>query len=243
MSNEIEIHALVGAYAVDALDGEERARFERHLENCQACRDEFAGFSETAGRLAGAVATAPPMALKTKTMAAVAQTRQLPPQLAAHRAGGTSGSGSIWRRAAAAAAVVLVLAGSLGLGLGLSGSGSGPDQMSHEIAAVLSAPDAHMIESPVRTGGMATVVMSTHDASLVFVARGLPHLDQSQCYELWLVSGGGDQKVDILPQPSGAVTGPVLASDIKPTDRLGLSIEPASGSSKPTSSMLFLIVV
>ena len=35
-----DIHALSGAYAVDALDDVERARFERHLANCEACRAE-----------------------------------------------------------------------------------------------------------------------------------------------------------------------------------------------------------
>ena len=33
-----DIHALVGAYAVDALDDVERAAFERHLAECAACQ-------------------------------------------------------------------------------------------------------------------------------------------------------------------------------------------------------------
>ena len=35
-----DIHALSGAYAVDALDETERAEFERHLTGCPSCRDE-----------------------------------------------------------------------------------------------------------------------------------------------------------------------------------------------------------
>ena len=35
-----DIHALSGAYAVDALDDIERAQFERHLAECPACRSE-----------------------------------------------------------------------------------------------------------------------------------------------------------------------------------------------------------
>jgi len=35
-----EIHALSGAYAVDALDPEERARFEEHLAACAECQAE-----------------------------------------------------------------------------------------------------------------------------------------------------------------------------------------------------------
>ena len=35
-----DIHALSGAYAVDALDDLERARFVRHLEECPECHGE-----------------------------------------------------------------------------------------------------------------------------------------------------------------------------------------------------------
>ena len=37
-----EIHALSGAYAVNALDDIERAQFERHLAECAECRAEVA---------------------------------------------------------------------------------------------------------------------------------------------------------------------------------------------------------
>ena len=43
-----DIHALVGAYAVDALDDVERAAFERHLAECADCRAEVAGLREAA---------------------------------------------------------------------------------------------------------------------------------------------------------------------------------------------------
>ncbi len=35
-----DIHALSGAYAVDALDELERVQFEQHLAGCSACRAE-----------------------------------------------------------------------------------------------------------------------------------------------------------------------------------------------------------
>jgi anti-sigma factor RsiW len=37
-----DIHALSGAYAVDAVDDIERASFERHLASCPTCRAEVA---------------------------------------------------------------------------------------------------------------------------------------------------------------------------------------------------------
>ena len=43
-----DVHALSGAYAVDALDDIERAAFERHLAACAECRAEVASLRETA---------------------------------------------------------------------------------------------------------------------------------------------------------------------------------------------------
>src|SRR5918997_984458 len=46
-----DIHALSGAYAVDALDDVERAGFERHLTGCAACRAEVPSLREAAAAL------------------------------------------------------------------------------------------------------------------------------------------------------------------------------------------------
>ena len=46
-----DIHALSGAYAIDALDDIERAQFERHLAECAECRDEVDSLREAAGLL------------------------------------------------------------------------------------------------------------------------------------------------------------------------------------------------
>ncbi|HEY9395441.1 MAG TPA: zf-HC2 domain-containing protein, partial [Nocardioides sp.] len=54
-----DIHALSGAYAVDALDDIERARFEEHLAVCADCRDEVASLRDTTWMLGGLTDTAP----------------------------------------------------------------------------------------------------------------------------------------------------------------------------------------
>ena len=38
---DIDVHSLTGAYAVDALDDLERARFEQHLATCADCVAEI----------------------------------------------------------------------------------------------------------------------------------------------------------------------------------------------------------
>jgi len=66
------LHVLAGAYALDALDAAERARFERHLATCRTCPDEVRGFAATATELGLAAAVPPPPALKGRVLADVA---------------------------------------------------------------------------------------------------------------------------------------------------------------------------
>jgi hypothetical protein len=133
--------------------------------------------------------------------------------------------------------VLLLAAGAFWLTAGTSGQGQRPGR-STEVAAVLTAPDATVLTSRVRTGGSATVVMSHRERMLVFAAAGLRALPASRCYELWLVGPGGDSPAGLLPMPSHGMTGPVVAAGLGPAERLGLTVEPAAGSKQPTSAMI-----
>ena len=74
-----DIHALSGAYAVDALDDVERARFERHLNGCSACRAEVESLVAAASELSVLTEVAPPPSLRAKVLAEISTVRPLPP--------------------------------------------------------------------------------------------------------------------------------------------------------------------
>ncbi|MQW76934.1 anti-sigma factor [Nocardioides sp. dk4132] len=74
-----DIHALSGAYAVDALDDVERAHFERHLAGCEACQAEVDSLRDATALLASTTATPPPPALRDAVLAQIANVRPLPP--------------------------------------------------------------------------------------------------------------------------------------------------------------------
>ncbi len=74
-----DIHALSGAYAVDALDDVERARFERHLAGCTACQAEVESLVAAASELSVLTEVSPPASLKAKVLAEIATVRPLPP--------------------------------------------------------------------------------------------------------------------------------------------------------------------
>jgi len=247
-----EPHTLVGAYVLDALGPADRSRFERHLARCEQCAQEIPGLAEVTARLAGAAVTEPPPALTQRALAAAARTRQLPPLPSA--AGSARQAVGIWaarRRRAWLPGLALAVAGLmmvLAVFLGLAARGAQhqlrQDQLGgHAIAAVLTARDAHMVSAKVSTGGTATIVMSGREHALVFAANGLRVLPASRCYELWLMGPGGDKPAGMLPGPRDGMTGPVLASGLQSGDRLGLTIEPAGGSSHPTAPVIALIAL
>src|SRR4051812_45878035 len=81
-----DIHALSGAYAVDAVDDLERASFERHLAECPTCRAEVATLREAAATLADDSAVGPPPALRAAVLDGITRVRPLPPLTAGGRA-------------------------------------------------------------------------------------------------------------------------------------------------------------
>jgi anti-sigma-K factor RskA len=248
-----EPHTLAGAYALDAVTGADRARFERHLARCPACTLELRGLREATARLAGAVAEEPPAIVIQRALAAAAQTRQLSP--------GADGTPFPVRRARRApkprpgwrpllprlaltfAAALLAAAASGAVALRAEHQLGQAGQRDHAIAQVLTAPDALMLTARVHSGGTATVVISRQDRSLVFTTAGLPRLSGGRCYELWLVGPRGDRSGGMLPAPHDGMTSPVVASGLEVGDRVGLTVEPEGGSHRPTTRPVLMLTL
>ncbi len=74
-----DIHALSGAYAVDALDDAERAQFEQHLAGCSACQAEVQSLGAAAAELSVLSEWAPPPALRDRVLHGITLVRPLPP--------------------------------------------------------------------------------------------------------------------------------------------------------------------
>ncbi|MHC5797577.1 anti-sigma factor [Lacisediminihabitans sp. FW035] len=80
MTDREELHLLSGAYALNALDGEEKARFEAYLLTSEEARAEVASLSDTAVLIGLSTdSVAPPADLKARLMAQIAVTPQLAP--------------------------------------------------------------------------------------------------------------------------------------------------------------------
>jgi anti-sigma factor RsiW len=72
----MDVHDLTAAYALDALDADEVEAYERHLGQCEQCREQLAELNETAGAIAfGAVAPVPPPRLRAVILETAAAER------------------------------------------------------------------------------------------------------------------------------------------------------------------------
>jgi hypothetical protein len=82
MNNDDDIHSLSGAYAVDAVDDVERARFEAHMAGCSQCQNEVASLRAAAAELSSTTVTPPPPSLRESVLRDISSVRPLPPEVA-----------------------------------------------------------------------------------------------------------------------------------------------------------------
>jgi anti-sigma-K factor RskA len=244
-----DLHTLTGAYALDAVDGAERDLFEHHLRRCRPCGNEVRGLSETATELAMAAAQPPPPRVKERVMAASAVTRQLPPAVAPRRVRRWAPRQALrrsWtpRLAAAVAVVSLAVAIALGaVGLHTRQELDAARAQDRAIAAILAAPDARIMTKATTDGGTATVVVSRLEGKVVFTTAGLPRLPAGKVYELWLMGPPRIRRAGLLPAPAAGRTAPVLASGLVAGDSVGVTVEPAGGTSHPTTSPIVVMAL
>jgi hypothetical protein len=246
-----DLHALTGAYALDALDeGREKERFIRHLHRCQSCTAETRGLREVATQLAFAASAEPPAGLRERVLAVAAVTRQLPPVVAGKvrrrwLRGWLSGiPWTIWMPRLASVTAVAAVAAAVVLGIVLSGTDSqlnSQRSQNQAIAAVLGAPDVRAASGAVSTGGRATVVLSGSKRELVVSTSGLAALPAGKVYQLWLIGPKVTMSAGLVPAAVAGKTTPVLASGLVKGDVLGLTVEPAGGTKQPTTTPILLL--
>ncbi len=260
-----ELHTLAGAYALDAVSGADRARFERHLAGCRACARELQELREATISLAAGATEQPPSRLIERTVAAAARMPQLPPVAISPPAWAgarrwlerrglrlsqamTTTLRSPRTRAVrprlALALVIIFVAATAAAGLvalKVEHQFSAVQRRDQEITQVLNAPDAVMLTARISPAGTATIVLSRHDRALVFTTEGLPLLPHGRCYELWLMGPAGERSAGMLPAAHDGMTSPVFAAGLAAADWAGLTVEPDGGTAHPTSAPILML--
>ncbi|MFE6644987.1 anti-sigma factor domain-containing protein [Nocardioides sp. NPDC057772] len=241
--NAHDIHALSGAYAVDALDDIERARFEEHLAACADCRDEVASLRDSAWMLGSLTDTAPSPELRDRLLAGIKEIRPLPPEIPAihedvpERSETSSGRRRLgWRAFAAAAAVLAVVGTGTVAAVELIRDDSSQTMTTAE--RVLSAKDATTVAVDLPGKARARVVRSVSENRAVLVTSGMPAAPAGKVYELWLQHD--DVMVPAGLMPAGSDQTFVLEGDAADASAAGITVEPEGGSDEPTSAPIAL---
>ena len=255
--NNDDIHGLSGAYAVDAVDDVERARFEAHMAGCSQCLDEVASLRAAAGELALVTLTSPPPSLRASVLREISSVRPLPPRMTTEEAPAPehvappvapSAPASLetkradrsrrapirqWLAGVAAAAV-------LATG-GLVWHPWSPDTNTVQLTAaqqVLQAKDAQRFEQKVGDA-TATIVRSPSLKKAVIVTANMPAAPEGKVYELWLQQGQTMVKAGFMPDgPANTV---LLEGDAATAAGAGITVEPAGGSATPTLPPVALV--
>jgi anti-sigma-K factor RskA len=234
-----EVAELLGAYALDAVDADERAAIEAHLSTCARCRAEVAEHREVAAllaheggdapdglwsRIAGSL-DAPPPELRL---------RPVPPSAAAEQV--VRRPVPRWATAVlAAAAAVLVV-----LGVTVVRQGDRIDELEAtattdplEVAlqAALDDPTTTVVELASPDGSVQLRGAVTDDGRGFLRASSLPALDEDRTYQLWGAAPSGDLvSLGVLGADPG-----VVAFDASGFELLAVSEEDLPGVLAPTA--------
>jgi len=217
-----DIHALSGAYAVDALDDIERAQFERHLADCPACTAEVGSLREAAALLAETTLTAPSAELRERVLSGISAVRPLPPvagsepEVTAHEP----------RRRRRAVRFLVAAAAAIAIGTGgVVWQQVNDDEPSSQTEQVLTASDAQRYTVNFDGGATATLVRSQDLNKAVLVTEDMPAAPADHAYALWLQHDDVMVPAGIMPEgPDNEV---LLSGDAATADGAGITVETA----------------
>jgi len=231
MSDQTHITDLLPAFAIGSLDADETRRVEEHLLSCWLCRDESRAFQMVADELSLAAPLAAPFSdLKDRLMKRVhtAGPKVQEPVIAPKTA----------RQWLERLLPVWSLA-SLFLILALAASSFILWQRVNQLE-FFTAPGG-MRAVPLSPPDMASnatgfVLISANGDDGALVVDGLPPLGESQEYQLWLIRDGQRTSGAIFSTDENSYAGARIRAprSLLEYSAVGITIEPAGGSSQPT---------
>jgi anti-sigma-K factor RskA len=205
------IHELSAAYALDALDGDERREFEEHLTHCAECRQDLASFQEAASALAYQVEVAPPPpALRARILEQARRERSNVIPLRRR-----------WALPAAATAAAVAACAAIGLGLW---------------ATALHNELGKRPEAVPLTGASGSVIVTPgNEATLV--VEGLAPAPAGKTYEAWVIEN--DKPVRAGTFAGGGHVAFPLARKVPDGAIVAVTLERAGGVDQPTTDPVF----
>jgi anti-sigma-K factor RskA len=231
----------IPAYALGALDAEETAALESHLRTCESCREELDAYRATSDHLLlGLTPRNPSAALRRRLQG------RLPSAQKAVRSRLNLSLG----RAAVGIAILLLLALNV---FSISQVRALQRQQTQLMSQMQNGQMALAMLSYSKTQALpinaekvrGSLLLDKEYNNAVLILRGLPAIPADQTYQIWLIAPNEDRVSGGLlrPQPDQ----PFIAEPIYVTQDLvnfvgvGMTVEPAGGSDRPTGTQIFRI--
>jgi anti-sigma-K factor RskA len=259
-----EISELLGAYALDAVEGDEAVAIAAHLEACPRCRDEVARYQQVAAMLANTGADAPsstwhliagrlsrpvageqlpdvaPSEMPDLGASATEVGRPAPIVSLAERRGRMQRRALVALSAAAAAAIIAVAV--LGVDVGrLNHRVNHMAAVSQSGDVTTAARNALLDPSSRRIVLDSTSNSSTRLAEVVTTSSGAAYLINSRLGGLpsrqtyQLWALVGGRAISMGLLGAHPTTSAFTLSPADPADTFAITVEPAAGSETPTS--------
>jgi anti-sigma-K factor RskA len=223
-----EPHDLVAAYALDALDDEERVDFERHLADCAVCKAQLAELEEASTALAYAESVEPPPALRERILEAARAENGKVVQFPRRR----------WLFPATVAAAAAAAVVAIGVGLWANSLTRDLDRersanAGYARALQLLGGGAEVTQLADAEGGL----LVAPDGEAALVVCDLQPAPQDKTYEAWVIEGE-------ITRPAGLFRGgggcpPVLLDKkVRPGTQVAVTLERKGGATRPTGPIL-----
>ena len=246
---------LSGAYALDAVNAADREAYETAIAAAsEEARSEATELQDTAVILGLAATPVSPSAqLRERLLAQVAVTPQLPkiegdaapaPTAAAPEPGPAETRARLrWSRpvtaiASMAAAVALIVGG---IAVGTSSLHPEPGYQTAQMAAISEAADVQQVDTTLAGGEEVTLRWSPELASSVIIVDGMTAAPDDKVYQLWYIDDSGARAAGFLPVTNGVESWQVLEGSMHAGDSVGVTVEPAGGSKKPSTDPIVVI--
>jgi len=252
MSHE-ESSELLGAYALDAVDGEELTDLEAHLATCPRCRAELDSLHEVAASMGNSVEPVPEglwSSIASRLPERHDDDAEPPPMPRLDSEGRSPfrppASGRTRRRrpvvATLGAAVLAAAAVAIVLGIGLvradnrvSGLQSAAGQTS-AVGAALRAPGHRLVDLDTSSHTQLAQFVVLPDGRGYLVSSTMPRLSATETYQLWGIVGNAPISLGLLgDSPRQAAF--TMAGSKRPS-RLSITAEPSGGSVVPSGPIV-----
>jgi len=231
----------IPAYALGALDAEDVAALEAHLQTCASCRDELAAYRATSDSLLMSLPPQKPSAALRRRLQ-----RRLPGAQKAIR----PRLNWSFNRVAVGVAIVLLLAlnvFSISQVQALQRQQTQlMDQMQNGQMALAMLSYSNTQTFPINEESVkGSLLLDKEYNNAVLIIRGLPSINDDQTYQIWLIAPDEERtSAGLLRPPTDQ---PFISEAIYSTQDLsnfvgiGMTVEPAGESESPTGPHIFRI--